>query len=71
MPVNSVTDVILLSTGPTGALRAYLEAFAAADDRRTSVEQNPFGEGPIDEMNKDWKYYSHVLKCQMSESILY
>nr|GEY66412.1 hypothetical protein [Tanacetum cinerariifolium] len=54
--------------GPTGALRAYLEGFAAADDRRTYVEQNPFGEGPIDEMNRYWKYYSRVLKCQMSES---
>nr|GEZ88818.1 hypothetical protein [Tanacetum cinerariifolium] len=50
--------------GPTGALRTYLEGFAADVDGRTYVEQNPFGEGPIDEMNRDWKYYSRVLKGQ-------
>ncbi|GJX16032.1 HAD-like domain protein, partial [Tanacetum coccineum] len=38
--------------GPTSALRAYLEGFAAADDGRRYAEQNLFGEGPIDEMTK-------------------
>ncbi|PWA82265.1 HAD-like domain-containing protein [Artemisia annua] len=53
-----------IGASPTGALRAYLEGFAAADVGRTYVEQNPFGQGPIDEMNRDWKYYSRVLNSQ-------
>ncbi|GJV47332.1 HAD-like domain protein [Tanacetum coccineum] len=38
--------------GPTGALRVYLEGFAAADDGRTYVEQNPFGEDVEEENPK-------------------
>ncbi|GJR69743.1 copper ion transmembrane transporter [Tanacetum coccineum] len=48
-----------MEIGPAGVLRAYLKGFATVDDRRTYVE---FGEGPIDKMNQDWKYYARVLK---------
>ncbi|XP_071720741.1 uncharacterized protein [Rutidosis leptorrhynchoides] len=50
------------SLGPKGELRSYLEGLASTDNVKTYVKQHPFGQSPIDLNNRNWSFYSRVLK---------
>jgi len=49
-------------TGPGGDLRVYLEGLAMAENVKTYVSENPFGQRPIRKANPSWGYYSRVIE---------
>ncbi|KAB2634508.1 hypothetical protein D8674_041807 [Pyrus ussuriensis x Pyrus communis] len=49
------------SLGPGGDIRVYLERLAAAENIQEFVEQQPFGQGPINESSASWPFYLKVL----------
>lgn len=50
------------SLGPGGDIRVYLEGLAAAESIQEFVEQQPFGQGPINESSASWPFYLKVLR---------
>ncbi|KAM1130602.1 hypothetical protein ACFX19_045936 [Malus domestica] len=50
------------SLGPGGDIRVYLEGLAAAENIQEFVEQQPFGQGPINESSASWPFYLKVLR---------
>ncbi|RXH69194.1 hypothetical protein DVH24_036978 [Malus domestica] len=50
------------SLGPGGDIRVYLERLAAAENIQEFVEQQPFGQGPINESSASWPFYLKVLR---------
>ncbi|KAG0460685.1 hypothetical protein HPP92_020982 [Vanilla planifolia] len=50
------------SLGPGGDLRVYLEQVVVADDVQQYVKEHPFGQEAITDSNKDWNFYSQIIK---------
>jgi len=53
--------------GPGGDLRVYLEGLVLADNVQKYVEQNPFGQRPITNMNLSWSFYLKIIGNSSSE----
>ncbi|GMN54308.1 hypothetical protein TIFTF001_023443 [Ficus carica] len=49
------------SLGPGGDLRTYLEGLSMADNVKEYVEQNPFGQGAITKLHKQWNFYCNIV----------
>lgn len=56
-----------MTTGPGGDLRVYLEGLVLADNVQKYVEQNPFGQRPITNMNLSWSFYLKIIGNSSSE----
>ncbi|XP_021832273.1 uncharacterized protein LOC110772171 isoform X1 [Prunus avium] len=54
------------SLGPGGDLRVYLEGLAAAENIQEFIEQEPFGQSPINESSASWPFYLRVLSTVYS-----
>lgn len=55
-------------SGAGGDLRVYLERLASAENVQNFVEQNPFGQEPINERSHDWGFFRQVIDtCVRSE----
>ncbi|BBH00219.1 Haloacid dehalogenase-like hydrolase superfamily protein [Prunus dulcis] len=53
-------------SGPGGDLRVYLEGLAAAENIQEFIEQEPFGQSPINESSASWPFYLRVLSTVYS-----
>lgn len=51
-------------TGFGGDIRRYLEGLVYAPNVQEYVKHHRFGQGPITEKAKSWKFYSQVLEDQ-------
>ena len=54
-------DICCFTTGPGGDLRTYLEGLSMADNVKEYVEQNPFGQGAITKLHKQWNFYCKIV----------
>ncbi|XP_030949306.1 uncharacterized protein LOC115973202 isoform X1 [Quercus lobata] len=52
-----------ISLGPGGDLHMYLEKLAMAENVQKYVEQNPFGQRAITELDPNWEFYSRIIKA--------
>ncbi|KAJ9559173.1 hypothetical protein OSB04_013787 [Centaurea solstitialis] len=57
-PNNKEDDFL----GPDGAIRAFLDGLAEAEDVPTYVQNHPFGEPAITPSHPDWNYYDNVIR---------
>lgn len=51
----------MVSLGPKGELRLYLDGLADADDVPSYVKEHPFGQPAVTTAHSDWGYYSKII----------